>query len=170
MGFTTLCRGLWPDCIEYFTLEGNFCRCPQFRNIWTQGQTTSLGAMFPILCVKCMGSFTSPANYLIEDVLYCPYPRRMQCLTICSCQNKGSTYSSVVLRPWVLVRSGAQPSAGHSSALQPDGSLDFLRDWLSLFSWGLHHILFDCPAHLRSISATLNLTWYQLTFVWLGEE
>ena len=108
MGFTTLCRGLWPDCIEYFTLEGNFCRCSQFRNIWTQGQTTSLGAMFPILCVKCMGSFTSPANYLIEDVLYCPYPRRMQCLTICSCQNKGSTYSSVVLRPWVLVRSGAQ--------------------------------------------------------------
>ena len=109
------------------------------------------------------------------------------------------------------------PSAGHSSALQPDGSLDFLifmclaclaclarclahlaashfvrtlvlpptlcnltwivthkiatkicipqqdladdfdddalkkflRDWLALFSWGLHHIFFDCPAPLE---------------------
>ena len=187
MGFTTLCRGLWPDCIEYFTLEGNFCRCPQFRNIWTQGQTTSLGAMFPILCVKCMGSFTSPANYLIEDVLYCP--RRIQCLIICSCQSKGSTYSSVVLRPWVLVQSRAQThdllqgspllynlmrvwiffAYNFYNFFFSTSTQEILRDWLALFSWGLHHILFDRPAHLRSITATLNITWYQLTFVWLGE-
>ena len=108
MGFTTLCKGLMARLHWIFYIGGKFCRCPQSRNIWTQGQTTSLGAMFPILCVKCMGSFTSPANYLIEDVLYHPYPRRIQHLIICGCQSKGSTYSSVVLRPWVLVRSGAQ--------------------------------------------------------------
>ena len=60
--FKTLCRGLQPDYIEKFTLEGNFCRCPQYRNIWTQGQTTTLGDVFATLYVKCMHSFTSPAN------------------------------------------------------------------------------------------------------------
>ena len=137
MGFTTLCRGLWPDCIEYFTLEGNFCRCSQFRNIWTQGQTTSLGAMFPILCVKCMGSFTSPANYLIEDVLY--RPRRIQCLFICSCQSKGSTYSSVVLRPWVLVQSRAQTH----DLLQGSPLLyNLMRVWI-FFAYNFYNFFFS---------------------------
>ena len=39
---------------------------------------------------------------------YSPYPRRLQCLTICRYHYKGSTFSSVNLRPWVLVRSGAR--------------------------------------------------------------
>ena len=31
--FTKPCLGLWPDCIEQFTIfEGNFCRCPHFKN------------------------------------------------------------------------------------------------------------------------------------------
>ena len=61
--FKTLCRGMQPDCIEWFTLEGNFCWCPQYRNIWTRGQTTTLGEdVFATLCVKCMHSFTFPAN------------------------------------------------------------------------------------------------------------
>ena len=61
--FKTLCRGMQPDCIEWFTLEGNFCWCPQYKNIWTRGQTTTLGEdVFATLCVKCMHSFTSPAN------------------------------------------------------------------------------------------------------------
>ena len=34
-----------------------------------------------------------------------PYPRRLECLTICRCHtHKGSTSSAVILRPWVLVR------------------------------------------------------------------
>ena len=52
---------------------------------------------------------------------YRPYPRRLESLTICRCSFKGSTFSSVILRPWVLVRpelnsrppawqAGAQPS------------------------------------------------------------
>lgn len=34
-----------------------------------------------------------------------PHPRRLECLTICRYQSKGSTVSSVILGPWVLVRS-----------------------------------------------------------------
>ena len=41
MGFKTLYRGLCPDCTEQFTLEGIFCRCPQYRNIWKLGQMTT---------------------------------------------------------------------------------------------------------------------------------
>ena len=39
------------------------------------------------------------------DTMVChPYPRRLECLTICRCHNKGSTFYSVILRPCVLVR------------------------------------------------------------------
>ena len=40
--------------------------------------------------------------------VYRPYPRRIVRLTICRCYCKGSTFSSVILRPGVLVRSGAR--------------------------------------------------------------
>ena len=32
-----------------------------------------------------------------------PYPIRLEILTVCRCHNKGSTFSLVVLRSWVLV-------------------------------------------------------------------
>ena len=38
------------------------------------------------------------------------YPRRLECLTICRCYNKDSTFFSVILRPWVLVRPGFEPT------------------------------------------------------------
>ena len=31
--------------------------------------------------------------------VFSPYPRRLERLTICECNHKGSTFSSVVLRP-----------------------------------------------------------------------
>ena len=40
--------------------------------------------------------------------VYSTYPRRPERLTICRYNYKGSTFSSVILRPWVLVRSGAR--------------------------------------------------------------
>ena len=33
-----------------------------------------------------------------------PYPRRLKSLTICWCNYKGSTFYSVILRPWMIVR------------------------------------------------------------------
>ena len=49
--------------------------------------------------------------------MYNPYPRRLESLTICWCNYKGSTFSSVILRPWVLVRS---ESNSRLPASQPD--------------------------------------------------
>ena len=50
--------------------------------------------------------------------VYSPYPRRLESLTICWCNCKGSTFSSVILRPWVLVRpeSNSQPPAWQPDA------------------------------------------------------
>ena len=36
--------------------------------------------------------------------VFCPYPRRLESLTICRCHYKGSTFFSVIWRPWVLGR------------------------------------------------------------------
>ena len=50
--------------------------------------------------------------------VYSPYPRRLESLTICGCNYKGNTFSSVILRPWVLVRpeSNSRPPAWQSDA------------------------------------------------------
>ena len=62
----TKCRGLWPDCIEQFTIfwEEIFADAPNFGK---KGQTTTLGTLCPTLCKKCVGSLTFPANQYRED-------------------------------------------------------------------------------------------------------
>ena len=52
--------------------------------------------------------------------VYSPYPRRLESLTICWFNYKGSTFYSVILRPWVLVR---PESNSRPPALQPDAQL-----------------------------------------------
>ena len=44
-------------------------------------------------------------------MVYRPYPRRLESLNVCRCLYKGRTFSSVVQRPWVLVRQGLKPAA-----------------------------------------------------------
>ena len=42
-------------------------------------------------------------SYETAPAVFCPYLRRLECITLCRCHNKGSTFSSFILRPWVLV-------------------------------------------------------------------
>ena len=69
------------------------------------GQTTTPGSTFPTLCDKCVGSLTSPTNYSTEKIqetgptAFRPHPRTLECPTACRYHNKGSTSSSVILRP-----------------------------------------------------------------------
>ena len=60
---------------------------------------SSLSEKTGMQCSGSVGSFT----------VFRPYPRRLECLAICRCHNKGSAFSSVILRPWVLVRQGLSP-------------------------------------------------------------
>ena len=92
-----------------YDLKRNFFSCRQF---WKQDQNTKPGDTFFIICEKCVGSLTSPGNQYWEEArdgpeVYCPYPKRLEFLTICRCRSKDSTSSLVMLRLWMLVPSGA---------------------------------------------------------------
>ena len=52
-------------------------------------------------------TISMPGRVVRRDLRFnLPYPRRLESLTICRCHYKGSTFSSVISRPWVLVRPG----------------------------------------------------------------
>ena len=78
---------------------------------------------FRIVC----GFFNVP-HWTYKHVRYCetgptvysPYPRRLQSHIYCWCNYKGSTFYSVILRPWVLVR---PESNSWPPAWQPDAQL-----------------------------------------------
>ena len=46
---------------------------------------------------------------------FCPYLRRLECIILCRCHNKGSTFSSFILRPWVLVWPRFEPVTSSSA-------------------------------------------------------
>ena len=47
--------------------------------------------------------------------VYRPYPRRLESLIISRCHYKGNAFSSVILRPWVLVRQGFELTTSRSA-------------------------------------------------------
>ena len=48
--------------------------------------------------------------------VYRTYPRRLESLMVCRCLYKGSTFSSVIQTPWVLVHLGFEPAGSCSAA------------------------------------------------------
>ena len=44
-----------------------------------------------------------------------PYPRRLESITVSRRHYKGSTFFSIIERPWVLVRLGFEPSTSRSA-------------------------------------------------------
>ena len=63
--FTTLCGGLWSDCIEQFTIffEGGLADATNFR-IYGRPQQRELR---PLLFASLLGSLMSPTNQYRED-------------------------------------------------------------------------------------------------------
>ena len=66
-------------------------------------QTTTPGTTFPTLCEGVCEKFNVPCDNHITlkmqetgPTIFRPYPRRLECLTICRCKYKGSAFSSVV--------------------------------------------------------------------------
>ena len=70
------------------------------RTFHKQGQTTAPWTSCPTLYNKRVGSFTSPTNHLTLKMqstgpaVYSPCPRRLESVTICWCNCKGSTFYS----------------------------------------------------------------------------
>ena len=89
-----------------------------------KGSTTPPGSMPPTLYEQVeqqCGFFQVPQeseqwkSCETGPTVFRPYPRRLQYLTICRCLSKGSTFFSVTLRPWVLVRLEFEPATSRSA-------------------------------------------------------
>ena len=99
----------------------------------------------------------------------------LKVLTICRCNYKGSTFSSVILRPWVLVRpeSNSRPPAGqtvaqlteppvrgsHRSAV-PTGLRIVCIIMLVVLAWKTKAILL-----LLNLQVIYSISWIQLSML-----
>ena len=70
------------------------------------------------------------------STVYSPYLWRLESLTICRCNYKGSTFSLVIFRPWVLVRpkSNSRPPVRQPDAqpIEPPMSLPLASSFVKL--------------------------------------
>ena len=124
---------------NYLALPGFLAGMPQQRKPITAGPWRpdhNTGNSVPYSLRIVCGFFNIPQLFYDKGCetgppAYGPYPRRLEILTICWCNYKGSTFYAVILRPWMLVRpeSNSQP---------PAWQLNQLSHWfavLSQFHW-----------------------------------
>ena len=105
-----------PYCSPYYSPYWSTNPCNTEH--WTVASAQHTGnSMPPTLFDKRVGSLTSPPNHVTlkiqetwASMVYSPYPRRLERLTIWRCDYKGSTSSSVISRPWGLIRPRFEPA------------------------------------------------------------
>ena len=83
--------------------------------------TTTPGSTSPTLFEQWCGFFYVPQEpnkckcCETGPTVFRPYPRKLESLTVYRCRYKGSTFFSVIYRPWVLVRPGFEPVTSRSA-------------------------------------------------------
>ena len=115
---------------------------------------TAPGSPYSFRIVR--GFFYVPQNYQHSrncetgPPTYRPYPRRLESLTICRWYYKGSTFSSVILRPWVLVWS------------------EYRTHDLPRHSPVHNQVSYRCAvAHLSPFSSDQGYIWGAITLLWI---
>ena len=93
---------------------------------------------------------------------YSPYPRRLESITICWCNYKGSTFYSVISRPWVLNESNSRPPWQlHAQPTEPSvRGYGFFRSKQTLLC--CISPLIDCWTHFTNLR--LSLVYQSATF------
>ena len=100
-------RLLYGAVHNLFNVTSRINRCPQNRMIDARPQHRELHALYSLRIV--CGFFNvpqlfkgcetgPPAPAPAPAPAYSPYPRRLESLTICRCNYKGSTFYTVILR------------------------------------------------------------------------
>ena len=74
-------------------------------------------------------------------LVYRPYLRRLESRTICRCHYKGNTFSSIILRPWVLIRPGFEPATSRRAVRRSTTKLTSFN-----LIWGFRYLQFKPDA------------------------
>ena len=101
-----------------------------------------------------MGSLTSPTGEDTGDGTYGSY---LGCLAYCRCHSKESTFSSVIIRPWVLVRPGLEPSTSRTTVWYPTKWGNQAAGVLSSQSTSNNRAINICLTRLYDLSTVLHL-------------
>ena len=76
------------------------CEVPSLLNPTTRKGWPHHQGLWPLLVSNSdVGSFTSHKNKSVKvlgPMVFCPYPRRLESLTICRCHYRGSTFFTVI--------------------------------------------------------------------------
>ena len=86
-----------------------------------------------------------------DPTVYSPYPRRLESLTICWCNYKGSTFSSVILKPSVMVwpESNSRPPTSQLNVQSTEPLVRGLMQTNSAVSWSLSQLPYRHQVHYQ---------------------